>query len=373
MNFKVEKVDEASQARKGRLVLSRASLETPVFMPVGTQATVKSLEVDDLLSLEYSLMLVNAYHLWQRPGLEVLRHFGGVHSFMAWPCAVLSDSGGFQVFSLRGLRKISEDGVEFRSHLDGRKLQLTPEKSAEIQIALDSDIVMAFDECPPHPCEQSQAKASMERSARWTKRSWDYFRRNGREENSFFGIIQGGMHAKLRQESADRVVELSCDGYSIGGLSVGEPKELMQEVLGCTLPCLPFDSPRYLMGVGTPLDILAAIAKGVDMFDCVYPTRMARHAVALTEEGKLKLKNARFKCDDNPLSGNCSCSTCSMYSRAYLHHLFKAKESTAWTLVSRHNLALYATLLAGAREAIEKSSFAQYLSSWSDWDERVAF
>ena len=372
MTFSLLSHDKQTNARLGTLTLQRATVQTPVFMPVGTQATVKSLEPEDLRELDYSLMLVNAYHLWQRPGLEVIRKFGGVHKFMNWPGAVLSDSGGFQVFSLRSLGKITEEGAKFQSHLDGSPLMLTPETSAEIQIALDSDIVMAFDECPPHPSEEKYIKEAMLRSARWTERSLRHFREHGKATNKFFGIIQGGMVAKLRQESADRICELSCDGYAIGGLSVGETKELMREVLGYTTPCLPEESPRYLMGVGTPSDILDAIAEGVDMFDCVYPTRMARHAVALTSEGKVKLKNARHKLDDSPLSPSCNCHTCKNYSRAYIHHLFRAKESTAWTLVSRHNLALYATLIEGARRAIAEGTFGEYQKAWTDWDERVA-
>lgn len=367
MSFTLLCKDGGTNARRGRLVLNRAVLETPVFMPVGTQATVKALEPEDILDLKYNLMLVNAYHMWQRPGLEVLSNFGGVHKFMNWPGAVLSDSGGFQVFSLRGLRKITEDGVQFQSHLDGGKLFLTPEVSAEIQVKLDSDIVMAFDECAPHPSTERYIAESMQRSARWTERSLIYFREHQREGNKFFGIIQGGMIPKFRQESADRVIGLSCDGYAIGGLSVGESKEQMEEILDCTVKLMPSDKPRYLMGVGTPVDIISAVSAGVDMFDCVYPTRMARHAVALTREGKVRMRNTGHRLDDRPLSESCTCHTCTNYSRAYIHHLFRAKEMTAWTLVSRHNLAMYATLMQEIREAIMKGELSALHNEWMDW------
>ena len=368
MSFSLLCKDEKTGARRGRLVLNRATLETPVFMPVGTQATVKSLEPEDILELKYDLILVNAYHMWQRPGLEILSAFGGVHKFMNWPGAVLSDSGGFQVFSLRGLRKITEDGVQFQSHINGEKLFLSPETSAEIQVKLDSDIVMAFDECAPHPSTEDYIAQSMRRSARWTERSLNYFRENQREGNKFFGIIQGGMIPKFRKESADRVIELSCDGYAIGGLSVGESKEQMEDVLGCTAELMPSDSPRYLMGVGTPVDIISAVCAGIDMFDCVYPTRMARHAVALTKEGKVRMKNARHKLDDSPLSESCDCHTCRNYSRAYIHHLFRTKEMTAWTLVSRHNLAMYASLMREIRNGIEKGDLSSVRDQWMNWD-----
>jgi len=370
MTFTVTARCTTSSARRGALALRHATVQTPVFMPVGTLATVKALEPEDLQASGYGLMLVNAYHLWQRPGLDVLRAFDGVHRFMGWPGAVLSDSGGFQVFSLRSLGKVTEEGAAFRSHLDGRPLLLTPEASADIQVAIGSDVVMAFDECPPHPSSDEYVAESMRRSARWTERSLRRFRATDNRGNKFFGIVQGGMVAKLRHESADRLCELDCDGYAIGGLSVGETKELMREVLGHTTPRLPDGLPRYLMGVGTPADILDGVAAGVDMFDCVYPTRMARHAVALTREGKLRLKNARLRLDERPLSPSCACPTCRTYSRAYLHHLFRAKEMTAWTLVSRHNLALYGELMAGARAAIVDGSFGEYLASWVDWDER---
>jgi len=364
--FSLRCCDGQTRARRGVLHLHRGVIETPVFMPVGTQATVKALEPSDLMDLSYDLMLVNAYHLWQRPGLEVIRAFGGVNGFMSWPRAVLSDSGGFQVFSLRSLGKIKEEGVAFKSHLDGRALLLTPETSAEIQVALDSDVVMAFDECAPYGCDDAYAREAMERSFRWTERSLRYFREHALPDRRFFGIVQGAMNPRLRAESADRVVGLACDGYAIGGLSVGEPKDVMLDVLEQTTPHLPDQSPRYLMGVGTPQDMLDAIALGVDMFDCVYPTRMARHGVALTRTGKMNMKNARFRVDEEPLDDGCGCHTCKTYSRAYVHHLFKAKEPTVWKLVSRHNLALYADLMAGARRAIEQGAFAEYRMQWKE-------
>ena len=369
MSFTLLGRDPASRGRLGELRLRHATVSTPVFMPVGTLATVKALEPEDIRELGFRLSLVNAYHLWQRPGLDVLRVFDGVHRFMNWDGAVLSDSGGFQVFSLRSLGKITEEGAAFRSHLDGRPLFLTPEVSAEIQVAIDSDVVMAFDECAPYPCDESYVAEAMRRSARWTERSLRWFRANGRAENLFFGIVQGGMVAKLRAESADRVTGLACDGYAVGGLSVGEPRDLMVEVLEASTALLPEDRPRYLMGVGTPLDIIDAVVQGVDMFDCVYPTRMARHGVAFARTGKIRLRNAAHRLDDGPLDPECACSTCRSYSRAYVHHLFRSRELTAWTLVSRHNLAVYARLMSEIRAALPTGSMAQLREAWAGWNE----
>jgi len=360
----------AAGGRAGRLRTPHGDVETPVFMPVGTVATVKSVAQDVLEELGVQLLLSNTYHLYLRPGHELVRRLGGLHRFMAWPHAILTDSGGYQVFSLGDLRKVTEDGVDFRSHLDGSAHFFTPERAMEIQIALGADIVMAFDECTEHPAERPRAQASMEMTLRWAKRCKDYFEAHQLEvpwqvpsnENSvdgtrhstqaLFGIIQGGMHADLRRESAERTVAMGFDGYAIGGLSVGEPPELTDEVVAATLPHLPADKPRYLMGVGYPDQIAKYAGMGIDMFDCVLPTRAARHGLLFTSEGRIQIKNARFARDPEPLDPKCRCKVCARYSRAYLRHLYSANEGLAAVLNSIHNLAFYLDTIRSVRHSI---------------------
>jgi queuine tRNA-ribosyltransferase len=352
--------------RLGKLRTAHGDVETPVFMPVGTVGTVKSVAQDVLESLGVQLLLANTYHLYLRPGHELIRQFGGLHQFMAWPHPILTDSGGYQVFSLGDLRKITEDGVDFRSHLDGSAHFFTPERAIEIEIALGADIIMAFDECTEHPAERPRARASMEMTLRWAARCKKYFDEHKHEvlwngpaaSQALFGIIQGGMHADLRRESAERTVAMDFDGYAIGGLSVGEPAELTDEVVAATLPHLPADKPRYLMGVGYPDQIAKYAAMGIDMFDCVLPTRAARHGLLFTSEGRVQIKNARFAKDPGPLDPACKCAVCARYSRAYLRHLYSANEGLAAVLNSIHNLAFYLDTIRSVRHSIELGDMA---------------
>ncbi len=354
-----------TRGRTGILDLGRASMETPVFMPVGTRATVKTLSSEDVKALGFNLILGNTFHLLLRPGHERVQKLGGLHKFMQWPGAILTDSGGYQVFSLSGLRKISEEGALFASPIDGRRINLTPELSAEVQRDLGSDIVMAFDECIPYPSEPEYIASATARSARWTARCLQHLRKIGSEQ-FFFGIVQGGLDPKLRAESADSMKDLDCDGYAIGGLSVGEPQELMLQGLEMTTPHLPDDRPRYLMGVGMPEDIVAGVARGVDMFDCVLPTRMGRHATLFVRGGRLRIKNARFAEDESPIEAGCPCPACvGGYSRAYLHHLFRCGEFLGPRLASMHNLAYYAGLMDRIRDAIRKGIFGEMVKSWA--------
>lgn len=364
--FLVETSCPTSRARTGRLDLGRAVVETPVFMPVGTRATVKTLTSEDVAGLGFRLILGNTFHLLLRPGHERMRRLGGLHRFMRWNGAILTDSGGYQVFSLKGLRKITEDGATFASPLDGRRIHLTPELSAEVQHALGSDIVMAFDECIPYPSEERYVAAATARSARWTARSLKRLRELGSEQN-FFGIVQGGLDPKLRAESADSMKSLDCDGYAIGGLSVGEPQDLMLEGVEMSCSHLPLDRPRYLMGVGMPEDMVAAVARGVDMFDCVLPTRMGRHATLFVRGGRMRIKNACHAEDEGPIEADCPCPACAGgYSRAYLHHLFRCGEFLGPRLASLHNLAYYGRLMAEIREAIRAGRFADMAARWAE-------
>ncbi|HKD16016.1 MAG TPA: tRNA guanosine(34) transglycosylase Tgt [Candidatus Angelobacter sp.] len=350
---------QSGTARAGRIITAHGEVETPVFMPVGTAGSVKSVPQDVLEELGAQIILGNTYHLYLRPGHELVRNLGGLHKFMSWERALLTDSGGFQVFSLSDLRKISEEGVNFRSHLDGSSHFFTPERSIEIQIALGGDIIMAFDECTEHPADEARTRESMELTLRWARRCKDYFDAHKSEvpwqssgEQALFGIIQGGMYADLRRESAERTVEMGFTGYAIGGLSVGESREKTQEMIAHTLEFLPKDRPRYVMGVGYPEEIAQYAAMGVEMMDCVLPTRAARHGLLFTSEGRLNIKNARFAQDQGPPDPKCGCKVCSRYTRAYLRHLFVTGEPLAGALNTVHNLAFYLDTMRAVRHAI---------------------
>jgi queuine tRNA-ribosyltransferase len=345
-------------ARAGRLSTAHGVVETPVFMPVGTAATVKAMTPDGVAATGARLILGNTYHLMLRPGAARIATFGGLHKFMNWPHTILTDSGGFQVMSLAALRTISEEGVAFRSHLDGSKHLLTPELSIDIQRLLGADITMAFDECTPFPAERDAVKTSMELSMRWAERSRHAF--DDRDGHGVFGIVHGGVHADLREQSAKRLTEIGFDGYAIGGLAIGEGQRTTFAMTEATVPFLPRDRPRYLMGVGKPADLVGAVKRGIDMFDCVLPTRSGRTAQAFTRGGTLNLRNARHADDTAPLDPNCGCCTCTGFSRAYLHHLVKVGEILASILLTTHNLTYYADLMTAMREAIMQGKLAEY-------------
>ena len=357
MNFQLLTTDGA--ARRGRLTLAHGVVETPVFMPVGTYGTVKAMTPRDLTEIGAQICLGNTFHLWLRPGLEVIRAHGGLHDFMHWHKPILTDSGGFQVFSLGELRKITEEGVKFSSPIDGAKLFLTPEESMRIQHVLNSDIVMIFDECTPYPATRDEAAKSMRLSMRWAQRSRDEHNKL-ENRNALFGIVQGGMHEDLRDESLAGLDDIGFDGMAIGGLSVGEPKEDMARILAHTAPQLPTNKPRYLMGVGTPEDLVNAVQAGIDMFDCVMPTRNARNGHLFTRFGDLKIKNAAHRHDTRPLDESCDCYTCRNFSRAYLHHLFRAGEILGSMLNTIHNLHYYQTIMREMREAIAASTLTAH-------------
>lgn len=356
MDFQLLKTDGA--ARRGRLQLAHGVLETPAFMPVGTYATVKAMTPRDLADIGAQICLGNTFHLWLRPGLEVIAAHGGLHRFMGWDKPILTDSGGFQVFSLGALRKISEEGVHFSSPINGDKLFLTPEESMRIQHVLNSDIVMIFDECTPYPANFADAAQSMRLSLRWAQRSFDAHQRL-ENRNALFGIVQGGMHEALRDESLAGLDQIGFDGMAIGGLSVGEPKEEMARILAHTTPRLPTHKPRYLMGVGTPEDLVHGVQTGIDMFDCVMPTRNARNGHLFTRLGDIKIKNAQYKTDLRPLDEACGCYTCRHFSRAYLHHLHRIGEILGAQLNTLHNLYYYQQLMQEMRSAIETGQLAQ--------------
>ncbi|MEM8838968.1 MAG: tRNA guanosine(34) transglycosylase Tgt [Pseudomonadota bacterium] len=366
--FKFDVLATDGDARRGEITTKRGNIRTPAFMPVGTAATVKAMYSEQVRALGADIILGNTYHLMLRPGAERIDRLGGLHQFMNWPYPILTDSGGFQVMSLASLRKLTEEGVTFKSHIDGTRYEMTPERSVEIQCLLGSDIQMQLDECVALPAPFEEMERAMELSLRWAERSKKAF--GERPEQALFGIVQGGDNADLRERSADRLVDMDFKGYSIGGLAVGEPQDVMLEMLGITCPRLPQDKPRYLMGVGTPDDLLKAVARGVDMFDCVMPTRSGRHGQAFTRFGKINLKNARHQDDPRPLDEESGCEATSRYSRAYLHHLVRANESLAGMLLTWNNLAYYQTLMAGAREAIEAGHFADYCASVSEGWER---
>jgi queuine tRNA-ribosyltransferase len=352
--MRFELLSTEGAARRGRLSLAHGTVDTPAFMPVGTYGAVKAMSPPELIDLGTQIVLGNTFHLLLRPGLEVIAAHGGLHRFMNWRGPILTDSGGFQVFSLGNLRKISEEGVKFASPLNGDKLMLTPERSMEIQRVLDSDIVMIFDECTPYPATEDEAADSMRLSLRWAERSR---RAHEGNPNALFGIVQGGMFEHLRDESVRGLIDIGFDGYAIGGLSVGEPKAEMVRILADTAPMLPFEKPRYLMGVGTPQDMVNAVAAGIDMFDCVLPTRNARNGWLYTSQGVVRIRNAKYRTDTGPLDSECDCLTCLHYTRAYLHHLDRANEILGSRLNTLHNLHFYLKLMQEIREAIELGRF----------------
>jgi queuine tRNA-ribosyltransferase len=352
MKFRLEKTD--GKARRGALELAHGRVDTPAFMPVGTYGTVKAMSPDEVAASGAQIVLGNTFHLWLRPGLEVIGKHGGLHRLMAWNGPILTDSGGFQVFSLETLRKISEEGVHFSSPVNGDRLFLTPEESMRIQRVLNSDIAMAFDECLAYPASEKQAADSMRLSMRWAARS----KKASESDNALFGIVQGGVYPQLRQESIHALKDIGFDGYAIGGLAVGEPEEDRTRVMNEVAPALPVDKPRYLMGVGTPEDIVEAVAAGLDMFDCVLPTRNARNGWLFTRFGDIRIRNARYRDDTAPLDERCACYTCRNFTRAYLYHLDKTKEILGARLNTLHNLHYYQELMRDLRSAIEAGAFA---------------
>ena len=364
-SFQVLKTD-GTGARRGVLTTPHGAVETPVFMPVGTQATVKGLRNEALEELGAKLILANTYHLYLRPGHELIRSLGGLHRFMSWNGAILTDSGGYQVFSLSQLRKITDEGVRFRSHLDGSEHLLTPERAAEIQLALGSDVAMVLDECIETPAPREIAEAAVKRTTAWARRARDYFRQrieqNGQPAQWQFGIVQGATFADLRRDSARQLLDLDFPGYAIGGLAVGEPHELTCEMTAEAEALLPEDRPRYLMGVGKPEQLADYVALGIDMMDCVLPTRAARHACLYTSEGRVLIKNARYADDQRPVDSACSCSVCRRYTRAYLRHLFAANEFTAAVLATHHNVHFYLDIMRQIREAIGFGNLAKFSS-----------
>ena len=357
-SFSLQSTDDA--ARLGRIVTARGEISTPVFMPVGTAASVKSLTTEQLKALGPEIILCNTYHLMLRPGVDLVEQLGGVQRFMAWDKPVLSDSGGFQVFSLSAIRKIREEGVEFRSHIDGSAQFLSPERSIEIQCRMGVDIAMAFDECPAYGLDRRAVEQSMELTHRWAARSLAA----KRSTSALFGIVQGGIYPDLRTRSVEALAAMPFNGMAIGGLSVGEPKHEMMETLAHTAPLLPADRPRYLMGVGTPEDLLDGVAMGVDMFDCVMPTRNARNGTLFTRDGKLSIKNARYRDDEAPIDAECSCPTCQTISRAYLRHLYTSGEIAASVYSTIHNVSFYLDLMRGIRQAIASKSFRAFRESF---------
>jgi len=367
MEFTVTKTDDSSRARLGELRLAHATLRTPLFMPCGSLGVVKACDSADIEAAGVQMMCCNAYHLWQRPGDETVRQMGGLHAFMDWHGGILTDSGGFQVFSLANPKDITEEGVAFRSHIDGRKLLLTAEDSIRIQSNLGSDIAMAFDECVEYPAEHDYVQRSLERTLRWARRSKAA---HNSPDQALFGIVQGGLYPDLRRQSALRTLEIGFDGYALGGLSVGESKQQMLQAVEVCEPLLPRDAPRYTMGVGTPTDILECVQRGVDMFDCVLPTRMARHGSLLTWDGTVRIKNAAHRNDPRPLDETCDCPACSRYSRAYLHHLFRIQEASAWRLLSLHNIRFYKRLMHRIREAIQHGALQELALSVRSWTRR---
>jgi queuine tRNA-ribosyltransferase len=362
----------AGETRLGQITTAHGLVDTPAFMPVGTLGSVKAVPQDILEELDAQIILGNTYHLYLRPGHELMRSLGGLHKFMSWNRSMLTDSGGFQVFSLSGLRKVTEDGVTFRSHLDGSSHLFTPERSMEIQIALGADIIMAFDECTEFPADRSRTLSSMEMTLRWARRSKEYFEAHksevlwhessGGRSQALLGIVQGGMYPDLRRESAERTVELDFAAYAIGGLSVGEPREKTMEMIAATLEVLPKDKPRYVMGVGYPDEIVKYASMGVDMMDCVIPTRVARHGLLLTSEGRMNIKNTRYRDDQLPPDPNCGCKVCARYTRAYLRHLFVSGEPLAGVLNTVHNLAFYLDTMKSLRHAIQLGDHSGLLS-----------
>jgi len=356
MEFKLKNTD--GSARRGQLKFERGTIETPIFMPVGTYGTVKSLTPEELTGIGAQIILGNTFHLMLRPGMEVVKTHGDLHDFMHWEKPILTDSGGFQVFSLGAMRKITEEGVTFKSPINGSKIFMGPEESMQVQRDLGSDIVMIFDECTPYPATVQEAADSMRLSLRWAERSK---KAHGDNPAALFGIVQGGMYEHLRQESIDGLLDIGFDGYAIGGLSVGEPKEEMMAALDVVAPKMPVDKPRYLMGVGTPEDLVEAVRRGIDMFDCVMPTRNARNGHLFTTTGVVKIRNSQYEFDTGPLDDSCACYTCQNYSRAYLRHLDKCKEMLGPRLNTIHNLYYYLKLMQDMRDAIEENQFDEFV------------
>ena len=359
IKYELLNTEKNTNARYGLLHTNYGTFETPMFMPVGTQATVKTLSPEEIKEIGSGVILSNTYHLWLRPGADVVKKAGGLHKFMNYDGPILTDSGGYQVFSLAKNKKkdITEEGVHFKSHIDGSKLFLTPELSIEIQNKLDSDIAMSFDECIPYPASYEYAKASTERTLRWAKRGKDVF---NNERQSLFGIVQGGEYTDLREYSAKKTVEMNFDGYSIGGTSVGEPKDIMYKMVEDGIRYLPTDKPRYLMGVGDPIDIIEGVIRGIDMFDCVEPTRIARHGNAFTHTGRINLRNLKYKEDFTPLEDNCNCYACKNYTKAYIRHLITANETFGARLLSIHNIYFLTKLTEDLRECIKNNTILEY-------------
>ncbi len=368
-NFTFEKVKEDGQARLGKIKTSRGDIDSPAFMPVGTGATVKAMLPDNVAGIGAQIILGNAYHLMLRPTAERVSNLGGLHRFMNWQKPILTDSGGFQVMSLKNLRKVSEEGVEFRSFIDGSKHFLSPERSIEIQRLLGADISMCFDECTPYPVDETTARKSMDLSMRWAKRSKIAF--GDRPGYALFGIQQGSIYQALREESTKDLIEIGFDGYAVGGLAVGEGQEKMFEALDYSVSILPENKPRYLMGVGKPGDIVGAVQRGIDMFDCVLPTRSGRNGQAFTHDGLVNIKNARNKDDKRPLDEKCDCLTCSNYTRAYLHHVFKSNEIISSILLTWHNLRYYQILMEKIRNAIKQGSYTKFAESFLEKDKLI--
>jgi queuine tRNA-ribosyltransferase len=371
--FELLATDRHSKARRGRLTSAHGEIDTPAFMPVGTQGSVKGVSPRELRELHAKIVLGNTYHLFVRPGLDVIKHFGGLHNFMNWNGPILTDSGGYQIFSLAKLRKITEEGVEFQNHIDGARAFISPEIAMEIQLLLGSDIAMALDECVPYPCEYDYAAQSAEMTTRWAKRCKEWKEENAQRpmeasinyqpstmNSLLFGIVQGGTFEDLRKQSAQAIVDLDFNGYAIGGVSVGEPENEMMRAVEWAEPLLPGNKPRYAMGLGTPPQLLELIARGMDMFDCVLPTRLARNGTAFTATGTINLKNAEFILDKNPIEENCSCPACHQFSRGYIRHLIKAEEILGLRLITLHNLHFYLNLMNQARAEIEKGTFDQF-------------
>ena len=364
-------IDSHSNARRGRLTTAHGEIDTPTFMPVGTQGSVKGVSPRELHELNAQIVLGNTYHLFVRPGLNVLKHFGGLHNFMNWDGPILTDSGGYQIFSLAKLRKITEQGVEFQNHIDGARAFISPEIAMEIQTLLSSDIAMGLDECVPYPCQYDYAAESAEMTTRWAKRCREWKQRNAEmarpelADSMLFGIVQGGTFEDLRKESAQAIVDLDFAGYAIGGVSVGEPEEEMMRAVERAEPFLPGNKPRYAMGLGTPPQLMELIAHGMDMFDCVLPTRLARNGTAFTAAGTINLKNAEFILDKNPIEENCACDTCREFTRGYIRHLIKAEEILGLRLITLHNLHFYLNLMNQARAEIERGTFDQFRKAFA--------
>ena len=358
IKYELLKKDSRTKARLGKITTPHSVIDTPCFMPVGTQGTVKALAKEEVEATGAQIILGNTYHLWLQPGHKLIEEAGGLHKFMNWDKSILTDSGGFQVFSLAKMRDIQEEGVTFKHHKNGSKLFLSPEIAMEIQNSLGSDIMMSFDECPPYPATHEYMEKSVERTIRWAKRGFEAHKK--KDTQGLFGIVQGGIYPDIRKHCAEELAKIDFAGYSIGGVSVGEPKEEQNIAIDYTVPYLPENKPRYLMGVGSPGAILDAVERGVDMFDCVLPTRIARHGTAMTSKGRLILKNACFEKDFTPLDPKCDCYCCKNYTKAYLHHLIKAEEMLAPRLISIHNIQFLENLMKGIRESIKKDCFLEF-------------